>query len=489
MSLIRIRFNFPANQTVRIANQNYRDSEGNNWPRKIVTISTISRGITPGKGYNAEGIEIKIVDIDTEIKKIRAGQNGAIAGSPVEVFYKENLVYTGELKKWNFEPGVFNCEISAAYFDLKKKLPEGATPYYWGSVNKVKCEKDTDDTYLVSAIHMHDIPRVYDPEGNELDQGTVGWTWENDTNNGKCYIYFPEGQGTYDYVLAEVEGKEINGQYKLEPIANLVDIIGNYTGMQLDITAFQKCETIINNRNHEASIAVYKDTEINEILTNFGTTFDCDWFISRAGLLTLDMYDFSNMTPLGTITKNHIQLKNQEEDPEGTVSELKYMYDWEPYREGYENLPTYTKPTNWPARYDTLGLPYTRSQLGALDTAQRYTMQRKNPPRMYGVVIPLDVYFSLNPELACLLTIDHPDLIEPNRIVKIIQEDISFLEKRVDLELLDINMLTSGFFRLGDREVLPEYYTNANSTQRGYGYLCDRVTGEFSNGDQGYVVI
>ncbi len=135
---------------------------------------------------------------------------------------------------------------------------------------------------------------------------------------------------------------------------------------------------------------------------------------------------------------------------------------------------------------------WTRHLETATDIALRALRMSKNPPVYATLMTPLKAQ---NDEIASLIAITHPDGIEAastgwtKRVCKILRSDVDFDKLVISLQVLDVDALISflGYVRYGDRTWASAdlHYTTAIASGKTttYGYLADRATGRFSNGD------
>jgi hypothetical protein len=92
-------------------------------------------------------------------------------------------------------------------------------------------------------------------------------------------------------------------------------------------------------------------------------------------------------------------------------------------------------------------------------------------------------------EIADIFELAHPEAIDTNpRKYQVLRDNIDFDADVVQVEAVDVSLMSGTLFVLGDRNQLPSKWTEANTEEQQYGYLADRVTGNFSEGMPGKVL-
>lgn len=129
---------------------------------------------------------------------------------------------------------------------------------------------------------------------------------------------------------------------------------------------------------------------------------------------------------------------------------------------------------------------FLRDATSAIDVAYRRLMRQKDPPRIVRLGVGL---VGMNYELGQVLSLSHYEGVGPSgwagQPVRVLRHEADPDKFQVELECYDMQQLFSGAFILGDETVLPASWTSATTAQKNYGYLCDEVTGKFSDGRPG----
>lgn len=127
-----------------------------------------------------------------------------------------------------------------------------------------------------------------------------------------------------------------------------------------------------------------------------------------------------------------------------------------------------------------------RSFAVATDVAQRRLLYYKEPPRPVMLTTSLR---GLTEELGNVVKVSHIGGIGPfgfvERPLRIIRFRTNPSQFTVTLETLDVERLYATGFILGDEVTLASSWSVAPTADRRYGYLCDEVTGRFSDGTPG----
>lgn len=129
----------------------------------------------------------------------------------------------------------------------------------------------------------------------------------------------------------------------------------------------------------------------------------------------------------------------------------------------------------------------TRNQAQADDVAQRRLLWAKEPPKV--VSFKVDINLGLVTELGDLAAVTHVEGLSSvgwvNYPVWISRHELNPDDMSVTMEGYDVDRILSGSAILGDETVLPATWLSAGVSDQAYLYLCDEVTGTFSDGRPG----
>ncbi len=65
----------------------------------------------------------------------------------------------------------------------------------------------------------------------------------------------------------------------------------------------------------------------------------------------------------------------------------------------------------------------------------------------------------------------------------------NFMKETITISAIDLQWILSQFFIVGDENVIALNWTDASATDKLFGYLCNEVTGEFEDGEQGKMLM
>jgi hypothetical protein len=462
-----------------------------NRDNRIISISPITRAIGEEKSYEVSTVSILFSDVDGFFRSMMSGPNRYIAGKKIEIWSDQgNLVYTGVVEKWGFPTAEFNLQMvddlnlgaelpvnnitTLDYPDVVEEAKGLPVPLIYGDCYSHKCWKTGIDQYLIADHHIDGVSKVYDNDGNEI---TSGW-WFQNYSDGRAYIHFNPGEGTYDTIYIDCTGKVIT------PVDGLIDMI-SLSNCGYNSASFAAVKAIHGERNYLFSFAICTKKDLSEILEKFCSSFDCDFLVSAQGEIILKIYDFRTMAVVQRFREPEILELETNEDPTKSLSKCKYMYTYMTTQEGgyFRFCPSFEVSTSWPERSGSLGLYCVSEPLTAYDVVQRYIIQRQNPRR----IIKLSVPEGYELELGDIIELQSNELIDKDSIRKyqIRRIELGYKDGLINIECWDITTIAGGMFVLGDRETLTANWEQATGTERDYGYLADSGTGYFNPVDQG----
>lgn len=129
----------------------------------------------------------------------------------------------------------------------------------------------------------------------------------------------------------------------------------------------------------------------------------------------------------------------------------------------------------------------TRTQAQADDVAQRRLLWAKEPPKV--VTWRTDLTQGLTTELGDLAGVTHVEGLGPNgwtdNPVWVCRHELDPDTMSVTIEAYDVDRLFAASAIFGNESVLPGTWGGASVADREYFYLCDEVTGLFSDGSPG----
>lgn len=157
------------------------------------------------------------------------------------------------------------------------------------------------------------------------------------------------------------------------------------------------------------------------------------------------------------------------------------------YFNDYDYLEDVTSQSKHGGTYrEFKGLYFTRDETVAADIAARKLVRRKNPFILDKCPLPIE---SFEDDLADIYQITHFEGIGASgyaaRSFQVRAQNID-LDKFVNVVTLeDAEFYMQSFCVLGDEDEMAADWLTADADDQVYLYVCDRTTGQFSNGDEG----
>jgi hypothetical protein len=519
--IVKVKCEFPEEAPLMLATKNLQDSSGN-WENKLISISSLSRNIGEDKSYEISGISIELNDTDRFFRTMMSGTKRFIAGKKVELLREDDqLIYTGTVEKWQFTDNAFVLTINDKLSGLDKLVPEviiideypnivegaagNSIPIIYGTLTSdtgvVKCwqvdtieeNSITKGIYLLAGHPCHSLggTTVYKDDGTELASDAALYNTSATREYIKC-------SAVEEYIYVNVNGKmDDNFNLIQDPIDAIIDIISN-TSMNYDNAAMMEAQTTMQARNYEIAMAIDNKQSLKQILVDFCFSFDCDFYIGKSNEIVITLLNWASLQVGKRFIPSQIASFQINELPEEIRNKVQYNYKYNFATEIYRKTPFYSKQSSvndWGEFYfsnEPLELNHVADDITAFDVVQRYVIQRKNPRRIANVDIPLSEFVGL--DISDVIEMEHPNAIDINkRKYQVRRVNLDFSADMVQVEAVDITILTGGVFVLGDRlwtipepgETEPKLkptWSDTDEFSRNYGYLADRNTGYFSNG-------
>lgn len=169
------------------------------------------------------------------------------------------------------------------------------------------------------------------------------------------------------------------------------------------------------------------------------------------------------------------------------INYLKYMYNYNFARNYFYNLP-YREDVDSQSKHGATyrskqGFYFVRKSSVASDLAARKLLRRKDPIVLDKFPLPLKAFYN---SLADFIEITHFEGTGSEGYQKrpfqlrAVQDDLDSFTRVAVLE--DISEFIGSAFIMGPAD-LPDYMTATEAQREKYGFLCDPVTEQYSNGD------
>lgn len=514
--IIKVKCHFPLDDLL-FATRNIQDSAGN-WQNRIISISSLSRNIGEDKSYEISGISIELNDSDRFFRDMMSGDNRYIAGKKVELKDQEdNLIYTGNVEKWEFQEDAFTLHINDRLSGLDRVIPKTLTKeeyddaaeeadgtsvpviygYVYAPTGAVTCWKVEPGKYILADHHVFDVTEVFDKDGVDVSADFAFYNEGSGTGNERVFVYY-EGTGTFsdDNIRVNVKGKMSSSvliEHPIDALEDLFDSAENYTEMELSSLGRDGNYAIMSDRGYKIAAVIHEQKSLKDFLAEFSYSFDCDFYLGKNNEIVITLLNWDNIQSGKTLDETQITSFQLQELPEEIRNKVKYNYRYN-YAEGkYQRVPLYEKQEsidNWGEFYhknEAVNCHYVYDEDTAFDVVQRYAFQRMNPRRIASAELPLAEFSGL--DISDIVEIGHRAAIDENkRKYQVRRVNVDFLGDVAQVECVDISNLTAGIFILGDGLEMADNWADANDSDRQYAYLCDS-DGYFANDtDEGKIL-
>ncbi len=137
--------------------------------------------------------------------------------------------------------------------------------------------------------------------------------------------------------------------------------------------------------------------------------------------------------------------------------------------------------------------PWINSGTFADQRAQEELMKRGKGDRTVEFKIPLhyvenfDVFTDFL--LQDLYGIDASGVGEVSRFYFVENITYDFMKETLAITAIDLQWILSQFFILGDENVIALLWADATVSDKTYGYLCDEITDQFPDGEEGKMLM
>ena len=267
---------------------------------------------------------------------------------------------------------------------------------------------------------------------------------------------------------------------------------------QIDTASFDTAETNLNNRivgGYPLAISIGSDgafLSVRDFIATMSICGDMDVGFNRKSQVMLSVFTESALTGVGTydeIRDIHEGSFDVEDFPDEMYNIVPYAYrynyaagkyDVEGEVRSQESIDGYSEESVMPK----LELRYVRDGTAAEDNARKHLRRVKDPPRRVTFKTNRQ---GLTDELGDLKRITHPEGVGASgwskNPIRIIRHETDPLDYSVTIQGTDVKRLFRTKFILGDRTALPAAWTSASDDQRYYGYLGNRTTDQFADGE------
>ena len=491
--MIKAKLYFDPNNPVLLAEKDFQDENGN-WEGLVESISNLSRSFGENKSFEASGLSLVCRDHNRKFRNILSGQNRFFARKKVEIFNGDTPLYTGVMQKCRVKDEYFHVEINDLLVGLKNVIlkeikkseyenaptnslgkpiniiigevygPGGAIPVYRIDTGK----------FLVADHNIYSIDNVYDQNGTELTGFSL-------TNNGRAYLNI-----TSDEETLYINGKgliDAQNQLIVDPIEAFKYIIDNFT--QIEYCDLSEIQAEMQSRFYRFDGAIVKKIKVENFLENFCICFDCDFFFTKAKLLSLSIFKWVNETEDLFLQESQIDDIEIEENPDAVRNRIQYNYHYHFAKDYYQKQPEHSRQSsiqNWGEFWDNLNFIYIADHSTAYDVVQNHAIVHSDRERSTTITFPLK-YMKSAVDIGSIVGFSHSKAVSLGfRKYQIRRLNIDFKFKYIVLTLRDLSSLSGGVVILGDENELPGIWNEADDYARQYFYLCDESTGFFGNG-------
>lgn len=283
-------------------------------------------------------------------------------------------------------------------------------------------------------------------------------------------------------------------RYVCEAIKYFMINFCEYVNGDFNAASYNAAHLIEQNRNFTFDGAFTEKQTLSSLLNAIKDEFELDmWWEPKDGLIhfnylssSVDLSTLTHYRDVFDILKGYRPGMQMEK----ILNYLRYGYNYNYARnyfynyDHYENTDSQTKHGG--IYTDFHGFYFVRSSMVAHDLAARKILRRKDPVAFDTFPLPLK---SFADSLAETILITHYEGTGPagyeRRIFQIRKTSFDIDRFINNMVAEDVDAFFGLACILGDATVLPALWINAVGFQRNYCYLCDSVTGQFSDGEPG----
>jgi len=379
---------------------------------------------------------------------------------------------------------------------------------YWNKfvVARHWCKEDTNAKLWIGEDYIGD-----------KDSNEINFTFDHVTPDGLKWtiVHTPYKTVGDDDVRVNISGTTDDGtptgNIVTSPVDFLEIVLTRYVGFpadMLDAASLATAKAFAIRRSYTVAGALTQDTEWTTFIEEYTSNFRMDVWLTNSGYIAVGFFEVTIDDPGARHITDIVDIISgtYEYSTEFTniINRIRYEYkrnyvDDKYLESGIEEDASSIQRTkqvyDWPE--GTLQLNWIRDNI----TAQRIAGSTLNLYSEANPIVKLDIPFS-----GQFTPIDLTDKINvtsaqgpfydgatnirgyTNRLHRVIEVGVDLNEYKMSMRMQDMFRLSSNCFFLGDRTwdvSRLDWLTAPEEDKQTYGYLCDRPSGKFSNGDPG----
>ena len=509
---------------------------------RILSMSTLTRGIESKTGlYNISDMTVELANNDKFFSKILAEY--MLKNQIVEFFHGKRgdpESFKSPVIKMIVEnhsrPG---ASLSVTLKDITRKYFASKVPLYFCGETEYPdihdtgigkpmpevlglCSKTTgDNPGAVEAVYVDTVNYEYLAARGSLKEVLNVYSQGSAQVEGVDYsVVYKDGGRTYLVFTSDQEDNAITfnakgyffgpwnsaAGYVQSPayvLAFFLALIKEIPIDYLDLAAFADLHALFTNLGYDtaAHLAIQEVKDVDDELARFLFTFGINQTIDLSGRVSVEKKDITNFST-DLIIYDQIDLigpADRNDNLQDAVNFVNYKWNWNPNPASHasadeaERTPSITDYEAWIEPDTPWEFPWTDDDDLASDRVTELLIRFGYGDFKISFTLPLsfmddlDLLTNFRFQDPYGLSLDGSG--ESGRYYYVESIGYNLLEGTMDVTALDLTWLLMQYFILGDENAIPAAWLDATEPSRMYGYLCDEITGLFSDGEPGKILI
>lgn len=379
---------------------------------------------------------------------------------------------------------------------------------YWNKfvIARHWCKEDTNAKLWIGENYIGD-----------KDDSQINFTFDHVTPDGLKWtiVHIPYKTVGDEDVRVNISGTTDDGTPSGNLVTDPVDFLKivftryvEFPDVLLDAASFVAAKVLSTRRSYMVAGALTQDTEWSTFIEEYASNFRMDVWMKNDGTIAVGFFEVTIDDPGARHITDIVDIINgtytYSTEFTNIINRIRYEYKRNYVDESFiesgseedaSSIQRSKQVYDWPE--GTLQLNWIRDNV----TAQRIAASTLNLFSEANPIVNLEIPFS-----GQFTPIDLTDKINvtsaqgpfydavtnirgyTNRLHRVIEVGVDLNEYKMSMRMQDMFRLSFNCFFLGDRtwDISRRDWLTANEEDKQtYGYLCDRPSGQFSNGDPG----
>jgi hypothetical protein len=293
-----------------------------------------------------------------------------------------------------------------------------------------------------------------------------------------------------DYITCDIT---FGSRRPVEGFRHFMENNAYYVGGDFNAALYAAAITVEANRLYDYAGAFFEQKTLKQLMDEFRDDWEVDIFWNKSGEVCFKYLSASAIGTPNEYTDELDILDRFNSDPQANMimNYLDYEWNFNGGRDNYYSTAarqdTDSQTQHGGTYTDYKGFRFTRDTTVAGDIAYRKLLRLRNPIDFTLVSMPLKTF---SDELSDVIRITHfagkGTAGYVRRLMQIRRYQINPEKMTNDMLLWDAEHFVGGACIMGNMLIMPASWLLASLPwQRDYCYMCDKDTGEFSNGEPG----